>query len=77
MGVPYQSIGIRIGVLLGIIAFLAAESVRGRILIITAMILLFLLPSVWPHSTARFISFFAWIVFGLGCYVFVKYRGFG
>jgi hypothetical protein len=77
MGIPYQAIGIGIGFLLGIWAFIEADTIKGRVFVATTMAAVFFLPVVWPSAAASFISFICWIVFGAGCYVFLKYRGVG
>jgi hypothetical protein len=77
MGIPYQAIGIGIGFLLGIWAFIVADSVKGRVFIAAAMAAIFFLPVVWRTAPASLISFICWIGFGLGCYIFLKYRGVG
>ena len=77
MGIPYQAIGIGLGFLLGIWAFIVADSVKGRILIASAMAVIFLLPVVWRSPAAGLISFICWVIFGLGCYIFLRYRGVG
>ncbi len=77
MGIPYQAIGIGIGFLLGIWAFIVADSVKGRVFIAAAMAGIFFFPVVWHAATASLISFICWIFFGLGCYIFLKYRGVG
>jgi hypothetical protein len=77
MGIPYQAIGIGIGFLLGIWAFIVADSVRGRVFIVSAMAAVFLLPVVWQTAAVSLISFICWVIFGLGCYIFLKYRGVG
>jgi hypothetical protein len=77
MGIPYQAIGIGIGFLLGVWAFVEAETTTGRVFIVSTMIVIFLLPAVWQSQTASFVSFICWIVFGVGCYIFLKLRGAG
>jgi hypothetical protein len=77
MGIPYQAIGIGIGFLLGILAFIEADTINGRIFIVSAMIVIFLLPVFWRTGAASIISFICWIVFGIGCYIFLKLRGAG
>lgn len=72
-----QAIGIGIGFLLGIWAFIEADTINGRIFIVSAMIVIFLLPVVWRSSVAGLVSFILWIVFGAGCYIFLRYRGVG
>ncbi len=73
----YGAIGVAIGLFFGIWAFIEAESVKGRILIIIAMLCIFFLPVVWRRPTAFSLSYIAWAVFGIGCYIFVKIRGVG
>jgi hypothetical protein len=77
MGIPYAAIGIGIGFILGILAIVEAETTNGRLFIIAIMAAIFLLPVVWRTGTASLISFICWIVFGIGCYIFLKLRGAG
>jgi hypothetical protein len=77
VGIPYQAIGIGLGFLLGIWAFIEADSTKGRVFLATAMAAIFFLPVLWRSAAASLISFICWIVFGLGCYIFLKYRGVG
>ena len=77
MGIPYQAIGIGLGFMLGIWALLQADTVRGRVFIVSAMAAIFLLPIVWQSAAAQMLSFVCWVIFGFGCYVFLKYRGVG
>ncbi|MGA2361161.1 MAG: hypothetical protein ABSG73_01755 [Candidatus Aminicenantales bacterium] len=75
MGINYGAIGVGIGLLLGVWAFIEAESVGGRIFIAATMACLFFLPVVWRRSTASFVSYLGWPVFGIGCFIFIKLRG--
>jgi hypothetical protein len=75
LGIPYQAIGIGLGFLLGIWAFIEADTVKGRAFIGTTMITIFILPVVWRRPAAGMVSFICWIFFGLGCYIFLKWRG--
>jgi hypothetical protein len=77
VGIPCQAIGIGVGLLLGIWALVQADTVKGRVFIASAMAVIFLIPVVWQSASAGLISFICWIVFGLGCYIFLKYRGVG
>ena len=77
MGIPYQAIGIGIGFLLGIWALIQADTGKGRALIASSMAAIFLLPVVWRSAAAGLISFICWVIFGFGCYIFLKYRGVG
>jgi len=77
LGIPYQAIGIGLGFLLGIWAFIEADTFKGRVFIAATMITIFFLPVVWRHPAGGIVSFICWIVFGLGCYIFLKWRGVG
>jgi hypothetical protein len=77
VGIPYQAIGIGLGFLLGIWAFVEADSVGGRVFVGAAMAAIFFLPVVWRSAAAGIVSFVCWMIFGLGCYIFLKYRGVG
>jgi hypothetical protein len=77
VGIPYQAIGIGLGFLLGIWAFIEADSTKGRIFVAATMAAIFFLPVVWRSAAAGLISFICWMVFALGCYIFLKYRGVG
>ena len=75
MGIPYQLIGMALGLMLGVWAMIVAETVESRILIAVTMAALFFLPSVWRRPTARLVSFLGWIILGAGCYFLIKWRG--
>jgi len=75
MGIPYNLIGIGIGFLLGIWAFIMAETARGRTFILASMLVIFFLPVVWRHPASGMIAFIGWIVFGIGCFIFIKWQG--
>ncbi len=75
MGIPYQTIGIGLAFLLGVWAFIVADSFKGRIFIAAAMAFIFFLPVLWRNAASRMISFIGWIVFGAGCVIFLKLRG--
>ncbi|HUU36908.1 MAG TPA: hypothetical protein VMW46_01740 [Candidatus Desulfaltia sp.] len=77
MGIPYQAIGIGLGFLLGVWAFIEADTAGGRVFIASTMIVIFLLPVVWQFGAAGLISFILWMVFAAGCYIFLKLRGVG
>jgi hypothetical protein len=77
MGIPYGAIGIGLAILLGVWAFIEADSVKGRVFIAATMVVIFSLPVVWQSAAASLISLIGWVVFGLGCYIFLRYRGAG
>ena len=72
---PYDAVGIGIAVILGVWALLQAESTGGRLLIAGLMVAIFFLPAVWPGPGGHLARLVGWIVFGAGCYIFIKLRG--
>ena len=77
MGIPYQAIGIGLAFLMGVWAFIEADTAGGRTFIAATMIALFLLPAVWRSKAGSLVSFILWMVFAVGCYIFLKLRGVG
>lgn len=77
MGIPYETIGIGLGFLFGIWAFIVADSIKGRIFIAVAMAFIYFLPVLWRRPPSHLVSFIGWIIFGLGCVIFLKLRGVG
>jgi hypothetical protein len=77
VGIPYETIGIGLGFLLGVWAFIVADSVKGRVFIVIAMALIFFFPVLWRRPASHMVSFIGWIIFGLGCVIFLKLRGVG
>ncbi len=73
----YGVICVGLGLFFGIWACIEAESVKGRVFIVTTMVCIFFLPVVWRRSTAFSLSYIAWAIFGIGCYIFIKLRGIG
>jgi hypothetical protein len=74
MGIPYKLIGVGIAFLLGVLALILTDTAKGRMFIAMVMLSLYFLPVVWHSSTSGFVSFMGWIVFGLGCYIFIKWH---
>lgn len=74
MGIPYGEIGDIIAAVVSILAFWLAET-KGRIIIATVMILLFVLPSLFPGNTLSLICFLGRMIFAVGCYLYVKWQG--
>jgi hypothetical protein len=77
LGIPYQAIGIGLGFLLGIWALIEADTFRGRIFIVGMMAGIFFLPVVWRSAASRFVSFIGWMIFAIGCFIFLKLHGVG
>lgn len=75
--IPYGLIGIGISILLGIWAFVEAETAWGRVLIAVVMAVLFILHVLWRGQTGNLVWLICWLAFGVCCFIFVKWRGGG
>ncbi len=73
--IPYAAIGLGISFLLGIWAIIEAETIEGRLLIIGVMVGLFFLRVLWPTRLGSIVWQLGWIVFGISCFIFIKWRG--
>lgn len=75
--IPYAAIGIGIATILGVWAFLIAETVKERAIIIGIPILIFLIPIVIRSRSAQLIFLVGLMIYGLGCIIFLRYNGVG
>jgi hypothetical protein len=73
--IPYAAIGIGVAILLGAWAFLVAETERARAVIVAVPVAFFLIRLVFPSPAGRLISLIGWMLYGLGCIVFLRYNG--
>jgi len=73
--IPYELIGEVIALTLFILAFIEAE-VRGRIILVSVFVLLFLLPRFFPSSNLSLLCLLVKLSVGMGSYIFLKYRGY-
>jgi hypothetical protein len=73
--IPYGAIGIGIGLVLGIWALVEADSAGARVLIAGLMLAIFFLPVLWRGPAGHVARLIGWVLFGIGCYIFIKARG--
>ena len=73
MGIPYALIGDILALAIAVIAFSMAEN-KGRIIIATVMISLFILPRLIPSTVLSIICFAGRMVFGIGCLLYIKWQ---
>jgi hypothetical protein len=73
----YAMVAMGISLFLGIVAFIKADSVTGRAVIVTTAICLFLLPAVWRRQAVAYVAYVGWVLLGLGCYIYIKWLGEG
>jgi len=57
-----------------IFAFVAAET-KHRIILVTIMVLLFILPSLFQSPALGWVFYAGRVIFGIACYIYIKWRG--
>ena len=73
--IPYTEIGIGVAIILGARAFIIAEDERARAFIVGLPVLIFLIRLVFPRPAGRLASLFGWMLYGLGCIIFLRING--
>jgi hypothetical protein len=58
-----------------LLAFLSAE-LKGKLIILGIAVLLFGLPVIVSFGSVTWILYAAKVIFGLGCYLFIRKQGF-
>lgn len=73
--IPYTAIGIGVAVLFGVWAFLVAETLRQRAVIVIAPLIAFALPYVVRSRAGRVGALALWMAYGIGCIIFLRLNG--
>jgi predicted tellurium resistance membrane protein TerC len=73
--IPYAGIGIGIAVIFGVWAFLVAETRKERAYIAGIPVVVFLIRIILPSLAGQLISLIGWILYGLGCIIYLRYNG--
>jgi hypothetical protein len=73
--IPYTGIGLGISVIFGVWAFIVAETVRERAVIAGIPVIVFLIPVIIPSPVGRLTSMIGWMMYGLGCIIYLRYNG--
>ncbi len=74
--IPYADIGLGVAVIIGIWAFLVAETIKERVIIACVPIVLFLIPRIIRSPTGALIALICWMLYGIGCLIYLKFQGF-
>jgi hypothetical protein len=72
--IGFRLIGDGLAILLCILAFIDAD-MKVRIFILAYLVSSFALPNIFHSSLLSNICFFARIGLGVGCYIYLRYRG--
>jgi hypothetical protein len=75
--IPYTAIGIGVAVIFGVWAFIVAETLKERGLIAGIPALVFLIPVLFPSRIGRLISLVGWMLYGVGCIIYLRLNGIG
>ena len=73
--IPYAGIGIGIAVILGVWAFIVAETIEERAVIAGIPVVVFLIPVIFPNPIGWLISTIGWVIYGLGCIIYLRLKG--
>jgi hypothetical protein len=73
--IPYTAIGMGIAVLLGVWAFIVAETDRERAVVVAIPVVLFLIRLIFSSPAGRLISLVGFMLYGIGCIIFLRYNG--
>lgn len=73
--IPYAAIGIGIAVIFGVWAFIVAETVKERAYIAGIPLSVFLVGALFRSSAGQLISLIGWVLYGIGCIIFLRYNG--
>ena len=58
-----------------LLAFLSAE-LKGKLILLGILALLFGIPAIISFGSVTWIVYAARVIFGLGCYLFIRKQGF-
>jgi hypothetical protein len=73
--IPYAAIGMGVAVLLGVWAFIVAETDRDRVVIVGIPVVLFLLRLIFHSAAGRLVSLVGWMLYGIGCIIYLRLNG--
>ena len=73
--IPYTAIGMGVAILLGVWAFVVAETGKERAVIVGIPVVVFLIRLIFPSPAGRLISLVGWMVYGIGCIIYLRYNG--
>ncbi len=74
--IPYADIGLGVALILGIWAFLAAETIGARVVIAGIPVILFLVRVIFPSAAGVLVTLVGFMLYGIGCIIYVRYQGF-
>jgi hypothetical protein len=72
---PYPAIINFLVLVFFLLAFLSAEQ-KGKLILLGIAVLLFGLPAIISFGSIAWIVYAARVIFGLGCYLFIRKQGF-
>jgi len=73
--IPYAAIGLGVAAIVGIWAFLVAETIGERIVIGGIPVVAYSIPMIVRSPAGQVISLVCWVVYGLGCIIYLRFKG--
>jgi len=73
--VPYTEIGLGIAIIFGVWAFLVADTVKERAIILGIPIVIMLVSVAFRSRAGRLVSLVGWMLYGVGCIIYLRYNG--
>lgn len=64
-----------IAILLGVWAFIVAETDRDRAVIAGIPAVVLLIRLIFPSAAGRLISLLGWMLYGIGCIIYLRCNG--
>ncbi len=74
--IPYADIGLGVAIILGIWAFLVAETIGARVVIAAIPVILFLIRVIFPSAAGVLVTLVGFMLYGIGCIIYIRYQGF-
>ena len=73
--IPYTEIGLGIAIILGVWAFLVADTVKERAVILGIPIAIMIITAVFRSRAGSLVSLVGWMLYGVGCIIYLRFNG--
>jgi hypothetical protein len=73
--IPYTEIGLGLAIIFGVWAFLVADTVKERAIILGIPIAIMIITVVFRSRAGRLVSLVGWMLYGVGCIIYLRYNG--
>jgi hypothetical protein len=73
--IPYTEVGLGLAIIFGVWAFLVADTVKERAVILGIPIAIMIITVVFRSRAGRLVSLVGWMLYGVGCIIYLRYNG--